>query len=151
LECLESPKVKRRVRGLKILAEIGDPDLFEWCSVYLEDESVELVVAALHTMLHCTSIDQTSIKPFAGSENDRIRAAAIATLAKHSTEDKAHWCRLGLTDPSTCVRVETARNLPDLDPAQHRSVFSLALHDPNPEVARRAERLTKGKGYAAWQ
>jgi len=151
LECLESPKVNRRARGLRILAEIGDPDLFEWCSMYLEDESVDMRVAALHTMLRCDSIQPDAIVPLADAENERIRAAAIAVLAKHAHEDKAHWCRLGLTDPSACVRVETARILPDLDPAQHKSVFRIALHDPNPEIVRRAEKLTHGKGFSKWR
>lgn len=151
LECLESPKVKQRVRGLRILAEIEDPDLFEWCSMYLDDDAVDVRVAALNTMHHCAAIEPDVIAPLADSEDKRIRAAAIAALAKHAREDKAHWCRIGLTDPSVCVRVETARILPDLDPVRHRSVFSVALHDPNPEIARRAEKLTRGQGYTTWR
>lgn len=151
LECLESPKAKRRIRGLKLLAEMGDPDLFEWCSMYLEDDSVEMRIAALHTMRHCPAIDPDVITPLADSEDKRIRAGAITALAKHAQDDKEYWCWLGLTDPSTCVRVETARVLPDLDPEKHRAVFSVALHDPNPEIARQAERLTRGKGYTTWR
>lgn len=151
LEYLESPKVKRRVRGLQLLAEMEDPDLFEWCAMYLEDASVDMQVAALHTMLHCKSIEPDVIVPLADSEDKRIRAAAIAALAKHAHEDKEHWCRLGLIDPSACVRVETARILPDLDPVKHTSIFSIALHDPNPEIVRCADRLTRGKGYTTWR
>ena len=151
LECLESPRVKRRVCGLRILAELEDPDLYEWCSMHLEDESEEMQIAALHTMLSCASIEPEAVLPLAESESKRLRAAAIATLAKHADQDKTDWLRLGLTDPETCVRVETARVLPDLDPVQYKSVFSIALHDPNPEVASRAEKLTRGKAFTTWR
>jgi len=151
LECLESPKAKRRIRGLRILAELEDPDLFEWCSMYVEDDSIEMRIAALHTMLHSTWIDPETIIPLADSEDKQIRAAAVATLARHASEDEERWFRLGLTDPSSCVRVETARVLSYLDPVKNRSIFSIALHDPNPEVVRRAEKLTRGKGYTTWR
>jgi len=148
LECMESPKVKRRIRGLKLLSEIEDPDLFEWCSMYLDDDSVEMRIAALHTMLQCSAIESETILHLADSEDQRIRAAAIAVLAKHGDEDREHWCRIGLTDPSACVRVETAQILPEFDPTKYKAIFNVALHDPNPEIARRAERLTRGKGYS---
>jgi hypothetical protein len=41
--------------------------------------------------------------------------------------------------------------LEELDPADHRAAFLLALHDPNPDVARRAGKLAKGKGFAVWR
>jgi len=46
---------------------------------------------------------------------------------------------MGLTDPETHVRVETARFLDELDPAVHRKLFELALYDPNPKVAEGGE------------
>jgi hypothetical protein len=33
-----------------------------------------------------------------------------------------------------------------LGPAKHRGLFELALYDPNPKVAARAERLAAGSG-----
>ena len=32
-ECLALSKPKRRMRGLKLLAELGDVDLFDWCAM----------------------------------------------------------------------------------------------------------------------
>jgi len=151
LEGLESPKAERRIHGLSILAEIGDPDLFEWCVMCLEDKSVNVRVAALRTMLLCGEIDAAVVGPLAEFDNKRIRAAAVAVLAKHSGEDAPKWFRTGLTDPCPCVRVEIARILSELDPSEHKSIFSLALHDPNRDVAKRAERLTVGKGYTKWR
>jgi HEAT repeat protein len=151
LECLESPKVERRVRGLSLLAEIRDPDLFEWCMMCLEDDSVNVRIAALRTMQLCDAIQPEAVVALADSENKRIRGAAIAVLSKHSTEDKVKWFRQGLTDPCPCVRVEVARLLPNLDPKTDRAVFQIALHDPNPDIVRRAEKLTQGKGYSKWR
>ncbi len=44
--------------------------------------------------------------------------------------------------------VETARMLDELDPRKHRAAFELALNDPNPDIARRARKLTEGKGFS---
>jgi len=153
LECLDSSKVERRVRGLSILAEIRDPDLYEWCMMCLEDSSVNVRVAALRTMHICDSIHPEDIVPLTDSENKQIRGAAIAVLAKHSANarEKTSWFRRGLTDPNPCVRVEAARLLPDLDPKAFKAIFAIALHDPNRDVARRARKLTEHKGYAAWR
>ncbi len=106
-------------------------------------------VASLRTMLRCERADPQIIVPLAESADKRVRAAAIAALAKHSGRDAPRWFARGLKDPSACVRVETAALLSRLDPAEHRgAIFELALYDPNPEIARRAEELTAGKGYA---
>jgi len=55
LDCLLSPKPERRVRGLSILEKLEEPDLFEWCVMFLEDESpavrVRAETAALLSML----------------------------------------------------------------------------------------------------
>jgi len=147
LESLASPKPRQRVRGLSILAKIEDLDLFEWCAMCLDDESTDVVVAALRTMLRCEEGDHEVILPLADSKDKRVRAAATAALAKHAGENAPYWFERGLKDPSTCVRMEVATLLPTLDPATHRLAFELARHDPNPEIARRAERLTTGKGY----
>ena len=65
LDCLLAEKPERRARGLAILAEIDDADLFDWCAMFLEDESVDVTVAALHTMLCCQDADPEVIAPFA--------------------------------------------------------------------------------------
>jgi len=147
LTLLADPKPKRRIRGLAILADMEDPDLFEWCVMYLNDRSVNVRVAALHTMLRSEDGDGEVIAPLARSENKRVRAAAIAAMAKFSEDDAPRWFARGLKDPEPCVRIETAAVLSTLDPAEHRGVFELALYDPNPDVVRLAQKLTAGKGY----
>jgi len=147
LGLLDDPKPKSRVRGLAVLEKIQEPDLFDWCAMYLDDESTEVRVAALHTMLKCEEGDGEAIEQFAESEDKRIRAAAIAALAKHSGEEAPRWVERGLKDPSPCVRLEASALLSLLDPEEHRSVFELALYDGNPQVAHRAQKLTHGKGY----
>ncbi len=152
LDCLISPKPRRRARGLALLAKLEDPDLFEWCVMFLDDESRDVRLAALHTMLHCEDGDPEVILPLADSDEPCLRAAATAALAKHAGKDASFWFERGLKDPSACVRMEVANLLPQLDPAKHRTLFELALYDPNPEIARRAEKLVAGKGYhkVAW-
>ena len=147
LDCLMSEKPDRRARGLRILSEIGDPDLFDWCAMFLDDESAEVTAAALHTMVSCEEADPEVIAPFAESEDKRVRAAATATLAKHGGEEAARWLERGLKDPETCVRFAVAALLPQMDPVEHKEAFELALYDPNPEVRRRARTLTAGKGF----
>jgi HEAT repeat protein len=92
-----------------------------------DDESKEVVIAALRTMLRCDAGSPEAILPLAASEDKCIRAAAIAALTKHSCQD--------------------APLLPQLEPNEHRDLFELALYDPNPEVARIAQKLTARKGY----
>jgi len=148
LECLAAPKPNRRIRGLAILADMEDPDLFDWCAMFLADDSRDVRIAALRTMLRCKDGDPEVIAPFVESDDKRVRAAAIAALAKHAGRDRFSWLERALKDPEPCVRSETAALLTEIDPARHRVIFELALHDPNPEIARRAKKLTAGKGYA---
>lgn len=152
LDCLLASTPKRRIRGLKLLTDMEEPDLFDWCVMFLDDESTDVRVAALHTMLCCENGDAEVILPLAGSEDKLVRAAAIASLVRHSGKDAPHWFECGLKDPYPCVRLETVALLSQLDPAEHRTIFELALYDPNPQVARLAQKLTAGKGYgkARW-
>jgi hypothetical protein len=148
LDALVHAKPKRRIRGLELLAQLEHEDLYEWCTLLLLDESEEVRIAALQTIVHCDSGDPEVILPFAKSENKRIRAAAIAALAKHSVEDAPLWFERGLKDREACVRLETAVLLSTLDAIEHREIFELALYDPNPSIKHLAEKLTAGKGYA---
>ena len=148
LDALADPKPKRRIRGLKLLAQLEHEDLYEWGTLLLSDESVEVRIAALQTIAHCDEGDPAVILPLVESQNKRIRAAAIAALAKHSAEDASRWFQRGLKDREACVRLETAALLPTLDAIEHREIFELALYDPNPAIKRLAEKLTAGKGYA---
>ncbi len=148
LDCLVDPKPKRRIRGLSLMGQLDVPDLFDWCMMFLEDESSDVRVAALKTMRRCQDGDPEVILPFARSADKRTRAAAIAALVKHSGKDGPGWFERGLKDPSGCVRTQTAALLSDLDPGQHRALFELALYDPNPEIERLARKLTAGKGFS---
>ncbi|MCE2397224.1 HEAT repeat domain-containing protein [Candidatus Poribacteria bacterium] len=148
LDALADMKPKRRLRGLELLAQLEHEDLYEWCTLLLSDESVEVRIAALQTIVHCDDGDPEVLLPLAKSQNKRIRAAAIAALAKHSAEDAPHWFERGLKDREPCVRLETASLLQTLDAIEHRKIFELALYDPNPAIKRLAEKLTSGKGYA---
>ena len=147
LDALAHAKPKRRIRGLELLAQLEHEDLYEWCTLLLSDESVEVRTAALQTIVHCNDGDTELLLPFVESQNKRIRAAAIAALAKHSAEDAPHWFERGLKDREACVRLETASLLPTLDAIEHREIFELALYDPNPEIRNLAQKLTTGKGY----
>ena len=148
LDALAHAKPKRRIRGLELLAQLEHEDLYEWCTLLLLDESEEVRIAALQTIVHCDNGDPDVILPFAESENKRIRAAAIAALAKHSVEDAPLWFERGLKDREACVRLETATLLSTLDAIEYRRIFELALYDPNPSIKHLAEKLTAGKGYA---
>ena len=147
LDCLADPKARRRIRGLALLERLEEPDLFDWCAMLLEDESVQVRVAALHTMRRCRDGSVEGLEPLVGSPDARIRGAAIAAIAHHAGEDAPRWIEYGLKDHSRCVRTETAALLSRLNPGEHRRVFELALYDPNPEIRRRAERLAGGRSY----
>jgi hypothetical protein len=147
LDDLTAAKPQRRIRGLKRLVRLGNEDLYDWCTLLLSDESLDVRIAALQTIAYCDDGDPDIILPFAKSENKRIRAAAIAALAKHSIEDAPRWFERGLKDREACVRLETAALLPMLDVTQHRGIFELALYDPNPEIKNLAQKLTTRKGY----
>jgi len=148
LACLADAKPRRRARGLGILADLEEPDLFDWCAMFLEDPSPTVRVAALRAMLRCDEADPQVVVPLARSPHKSTRAAAIAALARHSGPDAACWFERGLKDPSPCVRVETAAVLEQLDPAEHHAIFELALYDSNSNIVRLAEKLIAGKGYA---
>lgn len=147
LDDLAAAKPQRRIRGLKRLARLGNEDLYDWCTLLLSDKSLDVRIAALQTIAHCDDGDPEIILPFAESQNKRVRAAAIAALAKHSAEDAPRWFERGLKDREACVRLETAAVLPMLDVTQHRRIFELALYDPNPEIKNLAQKLTTRKGY----
>jgi len=148
LDCLASSNPKRRIQGLKILAELKDPDLFDWCVMFFDDESMDVRVATLRTMLHCDEVDTEIILPLTESEEKRIRAVAIAVLARHSGEDAPCWFERAFKDKSDCVRLETALLLPQLDVTENQHIFEFALWDPNPRINQIARKLTAGKGYS---
>ena len=148
VDCLQSEKAKRRVRGLKLLSDMADPDIFEWCLMMLEDASVDVRVAALKAMRRA---DEGSLEPFiplAEHSDRRVRAEAIATATKFAGDEASTWFRRGLQDPSPCVRVEVARHLAELDPVAHRSLLELAVYDPNPAVAKAARGVIEHTGFA---
>ena len=131
---------KRRVRGLQFLEKIGTEDLFDWCILHLEDESVDVVCNALQIMQRCDEGYTAPILVYAESQNKRIRASALAALAKHASDDAERWFERGLKDSEACVRMEVARLLPILDKTEHRELFDIARHDPNPAVKRSAKK-----------
>ena len=149
LALLTDPRARPRVRGLTLLARLGEPDLFDWCVMFLGDESVEVRLAALRGLLSCEDGHAEIVQPLAHSDNKRIRAAAIAALAHLAGDQAPRWFRRGLKDPCPCVRIATARLLDSLDPAGHEAIFSLALADPNPDVVRAARRRLAATGHAA--
>jgi hypothetical protein len=69
LDLLNSAEAKKRVRGLQLLAEIGDPDLLDWCSMFLEGESVLVRLAALETTPQFEDADPEIVQPLAESRN----------------------------------------------------------------------------------
>ena len=131
---------KRRVRGLQSLEKIGTEDLFDWCALHLEDESVDVICNALRTMQRCDDGYIAPILGYAESKNKRIRASALAALAKHDADDAERWFERGLKDSEACVRMEVARLLPMLDRIEYRTLFDIARHDPNPAVKRSAKK-----------
>jgi len=146
---LTNQGAKARVRGLKLLVKHHDPDLFDWCAMFLGDESIVVRLAALDAMLHCDDSQLEVVEPLATSDNKRIRAAALAVLAKFAPPDHApRWFERGLKAPCPCVRIAVVRQLGRLDPAEHRPLFELALTDPNPTVARAARKHAGGRHFA---
>ncbi len=147
LDRLLDPNPKRRVRGLAILGKAEEPDLFDWCYMMLSDPNLNVRLAALDGMLKCEYIVPDPVIPLADSPDKLIRAAAIAVLAKHGEDEAAYWVETGLKDPAAHVRAVAARYLAGLDPGKEKSIFEIALYDPNSAIAERARRLTVGKGY----
>ena len=133
-------KPKRRMRGLQVLEKVRTEELFDWCVLHLEDESVEVVCNALRIMCRCDDGYIAPILPYAESKNKRIRAGALAVLSKHDLDDTERWFERGLKDPATCVRMEVARLLPTLDRIAYQELFDIARHDPNPVVKRLAKK-----------
>ena len=76
LEALADAKPKRRIRGLELLAQLEHEDLYEWCTVLISDESVEVRIAALQTIAHCDDGDPEVLLPLAESQNKRIRGSS---------------------------------------------------------------------------
>ena len=130
----ENPK--RRMRGLQFLEKTGTEELFDWCALHLDDESIDVVCNALRIMCRCDAGYIAPILPHAESKNRRIRAGALAALAKHAPDDTERWFERGLKDPAACVRMEVAKLLPTLDRVKYQPFFDLARHDPNPTVKR---------------
>ena len=131
---------KRRIRGLQSLEKSEVTDLFDWCVLHLDDESVDVVCNALRIMSRCDDGYIAPILPYAESKNRRIRAGALAALAKHTSDDPERWFERGLKDPAACVRMEVAKLLPTLDRVEHSALFDIARHDPNPAVKRSANK-----------
>ena len=146
LDCLTAESPDQRIRGLDLLAKMGAGDLFNWCTMYLADESKEVVISALQTMSDCVDGDAEVIVPYADAADKQIRAAAIAALAKHSGMDAHRWVEHGLRDSEAYVRLQTAVLLPQLDSTEHRNLFELALRDRNPEVKKLAQKAINGIG-----
>jgi hypothetical protein len=138
MELLDDDEPTARAHGLSLLIELRDPDLFQWCAMFLEDEGRDVQLAALRAMLHCEAADVSLVEPMAKAEDKRVRAAALAALVTFSGEAAAEWFRYGLSDSEPCVRLETASHLGKLSRSTHPGIFALALNDPNPVVARDA-------------
>ena len=152
LNCLLSPKPRRRVRGLGLLAQLQVPDLFDWCTMFLDDDDESVAVAALEALADCDDVNPFIVEDLAEATERRLRAAALEVLARHDEDDRARWVWAGVTDPEPHVRLALVRHLDHLDPAVHEDVFQAAVNDPNPEIARLARRLTEGRGLSklAW-
>jgi HEAT repeat protein len=114
--------------------------------MFLGDESDRVKAAAARIMLAAKSIDPEVLVPLVDSRDKIVRAAAIALLAKHEGAKDPEWFELGLRDPEAHVRTATAEQMGVLNPARHRSLFELALYDPNPKVAAQAEKLAAASG-----
>ena len=154
LDCLLSEKPRRRVRGLQLLAAQGGPDLFDWSMMFLGEADLSVQVAALEAMRASPDVNPALITDLADDDDRRVRAAALEVLAacEDETSDTRKWLWARMTDPDAHVRMTMVKHLSHLDPADNHDVFEAALHDPNPEIARFASRLTSGKGFrkAAW-
>ena len=52
---------------MRLLAELRDPDLFEWCAMMLTDEHLDVQVIALKTMRQCEEIEFEMVEQIARS------------------------------------------------------------------------------------
>lgn len=152
IACLESDKPQRQVRGLQLLADLADPDLFEWCLLLLGEGHPQSAVGILKVMRRCGDIQPEVLAPYAESEHKAVRGAAIEVLVLRSGPEAPKWFWRGLTDPVPHVRLSAAKFLDRLDPRTHRDSFEAALYDPHPQVAHAARKLTKRMGFEplAW-
>ena len=94
LACLASPKPRRRVRGLRLLASIEAPaDLVEWCLLLVDDDEVEVSVAALEMLAsHCVDVNPFLVEDLAADQDRRLRAAALpASSTVTSYMPTASW------------------------------------------------------------
>jgi hypothetical protein len=148
LGLMDSPTPADRIHGLRLLQEIGDEDLADWCLMFVEDDALEVRLAAMKLLRECEGVNAAALKPLVRSDNLRDRGAALALLVQHDTPHRARWCERGLKDPAAHVRVQVARQLKRFDPKADRRLFEFALTDPNRQVAETAEKLTAHKGYA---
>ena len=144
-DLLAHPRADHRARGLSLLAELGDPDLFDWCAMLLDDRAAAVRTLAVKTMIRCDAVNLAAVEPLVEAEDRAIRAGAIARLAKHGAGAAPRWIKLGLRDPEPCVRLGAARFLSGLDPRRHRALIKFATQDPNPDIARRARELLAGR------
>jgi len=147
LDCLDDASAERRVQGLGLLVELRDPDLFDWCAMFLDDDAPTVKIAALEAMAQCEDGTTEVVEPFASAEDRLARAAAIAALAKLTGQNASPWIERGLKDPEPCVRVAAARFLSQLNPREDRSILEIALHDPNPDIVSRARKITSAKRH----
>ena len=148
VECLESDKPQRQIRGLKLLADLGDADLFDWCVLLLGQDDPELKVGVLKVLRRCEDIEPEMLSLHADSDNKAVRAAAIEVLGLRGGERSHEWFWKGLIDPEPHVRLSAVKFLDRLDPQIHRDIFETALYDPHPQVAQAAQKLVKGQGFA---
>lgn len=142
--CLDAHKPERRCRGLQLLLELGEPELFDWCVMFLDDADTAVRVQALKVMRACPEIELALVEPLSTCEDRTVRAAALEVLLQHDAARADQWLWLGLTDPEPHVRLTAVRYLGRLDAGAHPEVRQAALWDPHPEVARRARLLDAG-------
>jgi len=149
IDCLESVKPRRRVRGLELLKEREDSDLFDWCMMFMNDPAPQVRVASARLMAACPYIDPEILIPLVDSKDRLLRAAAVGTLASHLGKDEPEWLDLGLRDPAAHVRLAAAEQLGVLDRVKYRPIFDLALNDPNPKVEELARKVLHPGGKKA--
>ena len=73
IACLESDKPQRQERGLQLLADLADPDLFEWCVLLLGEDHPQSAVGVLKVMRRCEDIQPEVLAPYAASEHKAVR------------------------------------------------------------------------------